>query len=158
MLYSYSALLRAVRVLSQKKLLAAIAILIVLVVIIGLSWVLTRPQQPPEELSTQEQARDDAMAYIKTNHAETAQFMNDLTWTGGRTTSEGIMGAETYTYTSPGWNVAITYPVVLNPIYTITADYSATSANSGASIPYRVTWQGTWDNGTVTETSYEFAQ
>jgi type II secretory pathway pseudopilin PulG len=158
MLYSYSTPLKSVRVLSQKKLLAVIAIVVVIVVIIGVSWVLTRPQQPTEELSTQEQARDDAMEYIKTSHSETAQFMNDLVWTGGRTTPEGIMGAETYTYTSLGWNVTITYPVVLNPLYTITADYSATAANSGASIPYRVTWKGTWDKGTVTETSYEFAQ
>jgi hypothetical protein len=84
--------------------------------------------------------------------------MNNLAWTGGRTTPEGIVGGETYTYTSPEWNVTITYPVVPNPIYSITADYSATSANSNASIPYRVTWQGTWENGNVTETSYDFAQ
>ena len=145
-------------VLSQKKLLAAIAIVVVVVVIIGVSWVLTNPQQPAEELSTQEQARDDAMEYIKTTHSETAQFMNDLAWTGGRTTPEGMVGGETYIYLSQGWNVTITYPVVLNPVYTVTADYSATAANSGASIPYRVVWKGTWNNGTVTETSYEFAQ
>lgn len=146
------------KLLSQTKPLAVIAIVVVLVVIIGVSWVLTLPQQPTEELSTQEQARDDVMEYIKTTHSETAQFMNGLAWTGGRTTPEGMMGAETYIYLSQGWNVTITYPVVLNPVYTITADYSATAANSGASIPYRVVWKGTWDNGTVTETSYEFAQ
>lgn len=146
------------RVLSEKKVFAAIAVVIVIVVVIGVSWVLTLPQQPAEELSTQEQARDDVMEYIKTSHLETAQFMNDLAWTGGRVTPEGLVGAETYTYTSLGWNVTITYPVVLNPVYTVIADYSATAANNGSSIPYSVMWKGTWDNGTVTETSYEFAQ
>ncbi len=83
--------------------------------------------------------------------------MNDLAWTGGRTTPEGILGAETYTYLSQGWNVTIQYPVIPNPTYAITADYSATSSE-GASIPYRVLWQGNWENGTITETSYTFAQ
>jgi hypothetical protein len=147
-----------VKVLSQKKILATIAIVVVVVVVIGVSWVLTHPQQPTEELSTQEQARDDVMEYIKNTHSETAQFMNDLVWTGGRVTSEGMVGGETYIYLSQGWNVTIHYPVVQNPIYEVTADYSATAADSGASIPYRVTWTGTWENATITETSYDFAQ
>ena len=157
MLYSYSALLKSVRVLSQKKLLAAIAIVVVLVVVIGVSWVLTRPQQPPEALSTQEQARDDAMAYIKNSHTETAQFMTDLAWTGGRATPDGILGAETYTYVSQGWKVTIQYPVIADPTYTITANYSATSTGN-VTIPYAVMWQGSWENGTITETNYDFAQ
>ncbi len=144
--------------MSQKKLLAAIALVIVLVVVIGVSWVLISPKQPPKELSTREQIREDAMAYIKTSHPETEQFMGNLAWTGGRTTPDGLVGSETYTYISQGWNVTVYNMVVLNPIYTITADYSATAANSGASIPYRVIWEGTWDNGTITETSYGFAQ
>jgi hypothetical protein len=142
----------------KKKILAVIALLIVVVVIIGVSWVLTNPQEAPPELSTQEQVREDAMAYIKTNHPETEQFMGNLEWTGGKVTSEGLLGAEKYTYTSQGWNVTISYPVVLNPIYTVIADYSATAENSGVSIPYRVVWEGKWDNGTITETSYDFAQ
>jgi len=143
--------------LAHKKLSAALTFVVVLAVVGGVSWALISSNVSPE-LSIQEQIRNDAMAYIKANHSETAQFMNNLVWTGGRTTPEDILGAETYTYLSRGWNVTIHYPVIANPIYEVTADYSATSANSNASIPYRVTWQGTWENATITETSYDFAQ
>jgi len=61
--------------------------------------------------------------------------MKDLTWTGGRTTPQNLVGAETYMYYSQGWNFTINYPVVPNAIYKINADYSATSI----SIPYRIT-------------------
>ncbi len=142
----------------QKKVLAVIVLVVLLVAVVGVSWVLTRPQQPPKELSTREQVREDAMAYIKAHHTETEPFMGNLAWTEERKTSEGSVGSETYAYTSQGWNVTIYNMVVLNPIYTVTAEYSATAANSGASIPYSVTWVGTWDNGTITETNYEFAQ
>ncbi len=143
--------------LANKKLSAALTFVVVLAVVAGVSWALISFNVPPE-LSIQEQVRDDVMAYVKDNHSETAQFMNNLLWTGGRTTPDGILGAETYTYLSQGWNVTIHYPVVQNPIYEVTADYSATSANSGASIPYRVVWTGTWENATITEISYDFAQ
>ena len=88
------------------------------------------------------------------NHPETAQFMTDLVWTGGRVTPLNLVGAETYAYYSQGWNVTMSYPVVLNPIYKIVADYSAI----GISIPYRIIWQGTWQNDSINETSYIFAQ
>jgi hypothetical protein len=143
--------------LANRKLSAVLTFIVVVAIVGGVSWALISFNAPPE-FPIQEQVRDDTMAFIKTNHPETAQFMNNLAWTGGRTTPQGILGAETYTYLSQGWNVTITYPVVSNPIYTIIADYSATSANSSASIPYRVMWQGTWENGNVTETNYAFAQ
>jgi len=106
------------------------------------------------QLSTQEKVRDDVTYYIKSNHPETTQFMKDLVWTGGRTTPPNLVGGETYMYYSQGWNFTINYPVVPNAIYTIIADYSAVSTG----IPYRIVWQGTWQNGTIKETSYIFAQ
>jgi hypothetical protein len=111
-------------------------------------------QNCTSELSTQEKMRDSIMDYIKFNHPETATFMKDLVWTGGRTTPPNLIGAETYVYTSDGWKFTINYPVVPNPEYNITADYSATSI----SIPYRIIWQGSWQNWCVNETSYVFAQ
>ena len=104
--------------------------------------------------STQEQIRNSVMVYLENNHNEVAQFLGNLNWTGGRATPTGLVGAETYTYLSGGWNVTITYPVIPNPTYRVTADYSA----QGISIPYRVIWEGTWQNGAITETSYTFAQ
>lgn len=104
--------------------------------------------------STQEKVRDQIMQYIKTNHSETGQFMNDLIWTGGRATPVGLIGSETYSYFSSGWNVTMTYPVVPNPIYKVTADYSAPSVG----IPYRIVWEGTWQNEAIAEKAYTFAQ
>ncbi len=96
--------------------------------------------------STQEQVRDEVMNYTKANHEETAQYMQNFSWTGGDVTPSGIVGASTYTYLSQGWNVTMQYPVVPDPVYAVTADYSL----SGVSI----TWKGTWQNSTITETSY----
>jgi len=67
-----------------------------------------------------------------------------------------VLGAETYTYQSQGRSINIKNPVVANPVYNITVDYSTVS--DGASIPYSISWQGTWQNGCVTEASYVFAQ
>jgi uncharacterized coiled-coil protein SlyX len=111
-------------------------------------------QNKTSELFMQEKNRDSVMDYIKSNHPETAQFMNGLAWIGGRTTPPDLIGAETYFYTSNGWKFTINYPVIPNPIYNITADYSATSTG----IPYRVIWKGSWQNWCINETSFVFAQ
>jgi hypothetical protein len=111
------------------------------------------PTPSPDE-TLQEKIRDSIMNFIKSNHPETAQFIEDLAWTGGRVTPQNLVGAETYMYYSLGWNFTLSYPVVPNAIYTITADYSAVSIG----IPYRVIWQGTWQNEVINETSYVFAQ
>lgn len=105
------------------------------------------------EASTPEQVRDAAMTYIKTNHNETAQYMLSVSWTGGRTTPSGIVGAETYSYQSEGWNVTMQYPVVPNPIFTVTADYIS-PVSQVTPAEKIVSWLGTWQNGTISETSY----
>lgn len=108
----------------------------------------------PSELTTQEKIRDSVMSFIQSDHPETAQFIKDLVWTGGRVTPQNLVGAETFMYYSRGWNFTINYPVVPNAIYKIIADYSAVSTG----IPYRVIWKGTWQNEVINETSYIFAQ
>lgn len=96
--------------------------------------------------STQEQVRDEVMNYTEENHEETVQYLQGISWSGGDVTPSGIVGSSTYTYLSSGWNVTMQYPIVPDPIFTVTADYSS----KGLSI----LWKGTWQNGTVTETSY----
>jgi hypothetical protein len=112
------------------------------------------PTTSPLELTMQDKIRDSAMGFIKSNHPETAQFIKDLVWTGGRVTPQDLVGAETFMYYSSGWNFTISYPVIPNPTYTITADYSAPEIG----IPYRVIWQGTSQNQFIKENSYTFAQ
>ena len=94
------------------------------------------------------------MNYIKTNHPDTAQFMNNLVWTGGRATPHDIVGSETYIYYARGWNFTMTYPVIPQPVYSIIADYKAPDVG----IPYRVIWKGTWQHEIINETDYVFAQ
>ena len=108
----------------------------------------------PSEIDMPEKIRDSVIDFIKSNHPETAVFVKDLVWTGGRETPSNIVGAETYMYYSNGWNVTINYPVVPNSIYSIVADYSAPSTG----IPYRIIWVGTSQNEVIKETSYVFAQ
>jgi len=102
---------------------------------------------------TQGQIRDQTMAFVEIHHNETVLYMQSLTWTGGRATPEGLMGAETYSYQSSGWNVTIQYLVVPNPVYTLTVQY--TPLTSGGSTI--ISWQGTMQNGTITETDYNYA-
>ena len=151
--------------MAHEKIRAAIVFVTIFAIVGGVSWALVNAQQTPNQpdqtqtmpkLTIHEQIRDTAITYVARNHPETAQFMNNLSWTGGRQDTK-FLGAETYIYQAQGWNVTIHYPVVANPIYSITAEYSA-SASGGVGIPYRVTWEGTWQNGTITETSFLLVQ
>ena len=102
------------------------------------------------------QVRNITMTYIKSHHQETAQYMENLSWTGGNITPVDFTGGQWYSYLSAGWNVTIQYPVALPPgsmtIYSLTATYSAQAA-SGEPI---VSWQGTLENGVITQTAYTF--
>jgi uncharacterized protein (UPF0333 family) len=136
--------------LSRQKLIIVLVV-VVIVVIVGASviWTCLTPNQPnpTPELTIQEQARDAAISYIQTNHAETAPLMTNFNWAGGRQDT-GLLGAETYIYNSTNWTVTINYPVIPNPTYTINATYSSGNTT--------VAWQGTYQNSTITETSYTF--
>lgn len=110
------------------------------------------------EFLSQPMIRDAVISYIKTKHSETAPYMQSLNWTGGRVDS-GLVGSEKYVYetahgTAGGqwWTLEITYPVVYNPPYTVKANYTQT----GVSSPCSITWEGTWQNGAITETNYTF--
>jgi hypothetical protein len=109
------------------------------------------PTPSPSELLRQ-QMRDAAMNYIEANHLETAQFMNDLSWTGGSANPLGFVGSVTYKYFSQEWTVTISYPVVPNPIYSISTVYSDFSRG----VTYAINWAGTSQNGVITEISYSF--
>ena len=110
---------------------------------------------PFPQLTTQEQIRDSVINYIKKQHSQTAPYMQDFMWTGGIMQSGMMVGASAYSYQSNGWNVTMQYPITLNPKYIITADYVSPISEM---FPPRnmIMWSGTWQNGTITETSYSF--
>ena len=102
----------------------------------------------------QEQALYDVTGYIQETHPETAEYFRVTSWSGGLVPNpEGFVGSSTYKYFGIGWNITIKYPVVLDPIYTVNATYANPQSQSGSVI---VDWQGTWHNGSVTETSYSY--
>jgi len=93
------------------------------------------------------------MNYLKIYHNETSTYIQNIVWTGGRVTPEGLTGSETYNYQGSGWNVTIQYPVVLNPIYTLTVTYTPVDAHSTEPI---IEWSGTLSNGVIVETEFRF--
>lgn len=140
----------------KRNLIIAIAVIAVVVIVAASgAWIcLQNPSPAPTatptpELTAQEQARDAAITYIQTNHAQTASLLADLSWTGGRATPEGLVGGETYVYTSGNWNLTVQYPVIPNPTYTINATYAAGTTS--------VDWQGTCSDNHITEVSYIYS-
>lgn len=142
----------------KKSILIAIVAVIVIVVIaggyIGYNATVNQPSasptpSPTPEIALQETARDSAIRYIATNHADIASLTTNLTWTGGRQET-GLVGSDTYIYISGNWNVTTTNPVVPDPTYTISAVYTDT-ANQ-----VTIEWKGTYQNSTITETSYNY--
>jgi hypothetical protein len=101
----------------------------------------------------EERIRDDVINYIAGNHAETQQFMQNLTWTGGRTNPADVFPA-VYSYFSSGWNITIRSAVNPDAVYTAEARYI--SPNVG--VPYSITWRGVYQAGVIIENEYSFAQ
>lgn len=122
----------------------------------GWTYYNTLNQNNSTPKSVGEQVRDATMDYIKINHSETAQYMQSFSWTGGDITPDGLAGGIWYAYQSSGWNIKIEFPVALPPgsitTYSLTANYAA-NVTLGNII---VSWQGTMQNSTITESSYTF--
>jgi hypothetical protein len=101
--------------------------------------------------------RDLAIDYIKRYHPETVDLLIHLTWSGGRDEIGESMGYELYVYTSSGWIIEITFPVVSNPAYIIKADYSS-SRTENPEMALRIIWEGSYINDKITENIYSIAQ
>ncbi len=151
--------------MAHEKIRAALLFMAIMAIAGGISYAIanaTLTQANPHETESASRfdlqgfIRDQAATYIRTNHIETAQFLANLSWTGGKQNKE-LLGAETYTYQNQGWNVTIKYPVVSTPVYNITFDYTVNSTGT-IGIPVRIIWEGQFQNDNITETSYSFAQ
>jgi hypothetical protein len=72
-------------------------------------------------------ARDAALSYIAAHYAGKGPG-TDPSWRGGRVTPQGLVGTETYEYTSGDWTVTVSYPVVAPEqiVYHIVVSNSAT--------------------------------
>jgi hypothetical protein len=111
---------------------------------------------PSPEFTIQEQIRDSVISYIRTQHSQTAPYMQNFMWTGGMMSPGMMVGASTYSYQSNGWNVTMQYPITLNPMYTITVNYTS-PVSEVFPAQNMIMWSGTWQNSTITETGYSFS-
>jgi hypothetical protein len=110
------------------------------------------PSPSPTPSSTETQIRQLTMNFIATNHTQASSFITtNMQWTGGMMDSHGMVGYTNYNYLCNGWNVTIGYPVVPNPIYSVTATYTSPSTHQVI-----VNWSGSYENGVITEESYHY--
>ncbi|MCL5878145.1 MAG: hypothetical protein M1540_10085 [Candidatus Bathyarchaeota archaeon] len=139
----------------KKLIIVAVVVLIVVITggILAYSYLPTQnptpnligeTNTPPKALLTVDEIRDGAMVYLAANHTGIVSTMNDLSWSGGKQDT-GLLGAETYVYTSGSWSCVIDYPVVSNPVYSLAVDYSKDGVV--------VSWMGSYQNGAFSETS-----
>ena len=73
--------------------------------------------EPPES------ARDKAIYYILEEHKELGVLQVPASWTMENLTP-GLLGASNLQYTAAGWTVTVSYPVVLEPTYTVDVEYT----------------------------------
>jgi hypothetical protein len=96
--------------------------------------------------------RDLTMMYLKVYHNNTSPYMQGMmTWSGGQMNMGMMVGSNKYGFQSNGWNVTIQNPVVPNPTYTVTATYMPSNMQRAM-----MTWEGTLNNGIITQTSYVY--
>ncbi|MFH0851049.1 MAG: hypothetical protein V1924_08940 [Candidatus Bathyarchaeota archaeon] len=96
-----------------------------------------------------EYVRDLAIQYILENYPQLVELAAPEEWEFTDLTPEGLMGASTYRYTGLGWSVTVHFMVVLEPVYTVSVEYSGDP---------EFTWGGEVDQSSmVTETSTSLA-
>ncbi len=102
------------------------------------------PAEAPSHAGDPVWVRDEVLIYLAERYPERAPG-SDVTWAEENVTEEDLLGSSTVQYTSGGWVVTVTYPIVApeDIIYEITVS----NGTSGLS------WRGkVAAEGTVTET------
>ena len=95
--------------------------------------------EPPES------ARNAAINYILQAHIEVGALQVPSSWEMQNLTPD-LLGASTLQYTENGWNVTVSYPVVLEPMYTVIVEYTG-------NVSFQ--WAGTvTQDWNVTETTF----
>lgn len=100
------------------------------------------PESVPEP---PESARDKAIYYILQEHKELGVLQVPASWTMENLTP-GLLGASNLQYAAAGWTVTVSYPVVLEPIYTVDVEYTG-----GVCFQWTGTVSQTW---AVAETNF----
>ena len=109
----------------------------------------TTPEPQDSVPEPPEFARDTAIDYILQTHEEVGALSAPSSWETQNLTP-GLLGASNIQYTGDGWNVTVSYPVVLEPTYTVEVEYTGE-----ASFQWTRTVSQDWD---VAETDFTSAQ
>jgi len=101
---------------------------------------------PHETIIKAELIRDLVIVYLNTTHPEISEYLYSITWSGNRTTPEGILGHETYVYVGGDWTITIEWDVVApeDLVYNIISMH-----------PSGIVWTGEVWGDEITETRFE---
>lgn len=133
-----------------------ITVLLVVIVVVAFSTatafglqngITPEPQESVPE--PPEFARDTAVDYILQTHEEVGALSVPSSWETHNLTP-GLLGASNLQYTGDGWTVTVSYPVVLEPTYTVEVEYTGE-----ASFQWTGTVSQDWN---VAETNFTAAQ
>lgn len=83
----------------------------------------TAPENQEAVPEPPEFARDTAITYILQAHEELGALQVPASWEMENLTP-GLLGASNLQYTADGWTVTVSYPVVLEPTYTVDVEYT----------------------------------
>ena len=132
----------------MKKITVALVIVVVAALLTATALGLqngTTPENQESVPEPPESARDTAINYSLQAHEELDALSVPDSWEMENLTP-GLLGASNLQYIGGGWTVTVSYPVVLEPTYTIEVEYAGEDSFQ---------WTGTVNqNWTVTETSF----
>jgi hypothetical protein len=132
----------------MKKITVALVIIVLAALLTATALGLQNGATPENQESVPEHpefARDTAIDYIIYAHAELGTLSVPDSWETENLTP-GLLGASNLQYTSSGWTVTVSYPVVLEPTYTVNVEYTGEAGFQ---------WAGTVSqNWNVTETGF----
>ena len=108
----------------------------------------TTPEPQESAPEPPEFARDTAIDYILQTH-ELGAIPVPYSWET-QNLIPGLLGASNLQYTNGGWTITVSYPVVLEPTYTVDVNYTG-------EVSFQ--WTGTVSqNWTIAETNFTVVQ
>lgn len=136
--------MKAVKKIDKKKL----SLVLVLIVVLPIASILALQGERTDKIVSKppefaQDAVDTVINYVLLNHEELRGLQTPSSWETRNLTPEGFCGSSTLQFTGEGWTVNISYPVVLEPTYTVEIDYTGEASFQ---------WKGTVDqDGNVVE-------
>ena len=103
---------------------------------------ITQEELYKSEIITPEYAKDKAIEYILSNYPDVAGVPLPEFWTSEMLTTPGLIGVSTWQFVGEGWEVNVSFPVVMEP------DYDVTVRHAG---DVSFTWKGKVDKSSNVE-------